>query len=158
MKSIAVMLVLLAAATPCAAQQLDRSTRDALRWNTADRRVVADVVSTELVVVAIAAPCLSPETNRPACWRTQGLRVGLAAAAAEVAKRVAPRTRPNARDRKSFFSQHTAITCAASVGSRWWPLCPAVGYLRLASDWHWLTDVLVGAAAGLVTVSIRWGQ
>jgi membrane-associated phospholipid phosphatase len=65
----------------------------------------------------------------------------------------------------SFFSGHTssvfALTAAAGTigtmrGYRWAPLAwgaggavaVTTGYLRIAADKHWLTDVLVGAVVG----------
>jgi membrane-associated phospholipid phosphatase len=65
----------------------------------------------------------------------------------------------------SFFSGHTSVafalaTAAGTVttmrGYRWAPAvwsvglvtASATGYLRIAADKHWLTDVLVGAAVG----------
>jgi membrane-associated phospholipid phosphatase len=68
-------------------------------------------------------------------------------------------------DDLSFFSGHTTLTfaLAASVGTvatmrgyRWAPLtwtlggtlAATTGYLRIAADRHWLTDVLTGAVVG----------
>jgi membrane-associated phospholipid phosphatase len=65
----------------------------------------------------------------------------------------------------SFFSGHATMmfavataagTVATMRGYRWMPLVWAVGlplafatsYLRIASDDHWMTDVLLGVAAG----------
>ena len=67
----------------------------------------------------------------------------------------------------SFFSGHTSVafalaTAAGTVttmrGYRWAPAvwsvglvaASATGYLRIAADKHWLTDVLVGAAVGSI--------
>jgi len=71
-----------------------------------------------------------------------------------------------AEDDLSFFSGHTtaAFALAASTGTvatmrgyRWAPvpwvvggaLGAGTGYLRIAADRHWLTDVLVGMVAGI---------
>jgi membrane-associated phospholipid phosphatase len=68
-------------------------------------------------------------------------------------------------DLHSFFSGHTSSTFAAAAaaaqvarvrGRSCWPWIAAVGfaasaatgYLRVAADQHWATDVLAGAAAG----------
>jgi membrane-associated phospholipid phosphatase len=65
----------------------------------------------------------------------------------------------------SFYSSHTSFAFAMAVSTgtvasmrryRWAPViwvagllgAAAVGYLRIAADQHYLTDVLVGAAAG----------
>lgn len=86
-----------------------------------------------------------------------------------LAKQTAGRARPSAAVGetvgRSFYSAHTsrAFAMAVSVatvatirgvdGASWvWAgglaLAGAVGYLRIASDSHWLTDVAVGAAVG----------
>jgi membrane-associated phospholipid phosphatase len=68
-------------------------------------------------------------------------------------------------DNVSFFSGHTSVTMALGVASaqvaqmrgyRWapilWAALPALsvltGYLRIAADEHWATDVLTGAVLG----------
>jgi membrane-associated phospholipid phosphatase len=91
----------------------------------------------------------------------------------QAVKALAPRDRPFAtqgglaaprRDvRGSFFSNHTSTMAAlaaitsrrlASRGSGRWPALPllclaaSVGYLRIAADAHYLTDVIAGAAFG----------
>ena len=80
---------------------------------------------------------------------------------------------PGSRDR-SFYSGHTSFafsmaTSAATVatirGRSWAPwmwgigltLASGVGYLRMAGDAHWLTDVLAGAAlGGAVGFAVPW--
>jgi membrane-associated phospholipid phosphatase len=76
-----------------------------------------------------------------------------------------PGRRPRSDDNVSFFSGHTsmAFSLAAAAGTvsdlrgyrsaPWvWgaglTLATAAGYLRIAADQHYLTDVLVGAAVG----------
>jgi len=101
--------------------------------------------------------------------------VSVAALATQVAKYAFGRRRPYAwadpsaaaeRDADlSFWSGHTATTFAAATaagtvarlrGYRSWPWilglgmagAAACGWLRVAGDRHWATDVIVGAAAG----------
>jgi membrane-associated phospholipid phosphatase len=101
--------------------------------------------------------------------------VSVALLAMQVTKMVAGRVRPYAwadpgavqgRDAyASFFSGHTTVTFAAATaagtvarlrGYRHWPwimglglaAAGATGYLRIAADRHWATDVLAGAAVG----------
>jgi membrane-associated phospholipid phosphatase len=80
---------------------------------------------------------------------------------------------PGSRDR-SFYSGHTSFafsiaTSAATVATirdrSWAPwmwgvgltLASGVGYLRMAGDAHWLTDVLAGAAVGgAVGFAVPW--
>jgi membrane-associated phospholipid phosphatase len=76
-----------------------------------------------------------------------------------------PTTAQSPDDNLSFFSGHTCVAFALAVsagtvatmhGYRWAPAVWSVGlgaasttgYLRIAADRHWLTDVLVGAAVG----------
>jgi len=71
-----------------------------------------------------------------------------------------------ADDDVSFFSGHTTVTFALAAatgtvatlrGYRWAPvpwivggsLAAGTGYLRIAADRHWLTDVLVGMVVGI---------
>jgi membrane-associated phospholipid phosphatase len=100
--------------------------------------------------------------------------MALAAAATQVAKFTFARRRPAAwaagartspDDDRAFFSGHvaTAFAAAGAFGTvarlRGYPHWPAVyaagfagaaaiGYLRMAADEHWLTDVVAGAAVG----------
>lgn len=80
---------------------------------------------------------------------------------------------PGSRDR-SFYSGHTSFafslatstaTVATIRGRPWAPwawgvgltLASGVGYLRMAGDAHWLTDVVAGAAiGGAVGFAIPW--
>jgi membrane-associated phospholipid phosphatase len=106
--------------------------------------------------------------------------VSITAFANEVTKDVTARRRPSAgmtatgASNQSFFSGHTssAFALAASAGTvstmrgyasaPWvWAggmtLATAVGYLRVAGDAHWATDVLAGAGVGgLVGFAVPW--
>ena len=75
-----------------------------------------------------------------------------------VAKKIAKRKRPNGENNESFFSGHTsgsfvsaALTCKLSNRN----MCISaisvatlVGYLRMAANKHWFSDVVVGATVG----------
>ncbi|APR75356.1 phosphoesterase PA-phosphatase related protein [Minicystis rosea] len=101
--------------------------------------------------------------------------VAISAALNQIVKLEVGRQRPdvhhgvvapgNDEDNLSFYSGHTALTFTSAVAAgtvaslRGYRGSPAVwagglffasatGYLRIAADRHWLTDVLVGAAAG----------
>jgi membrane-associated phospholipid phosphatase len=106
--------------------------------------------------------------------------VSLTGLATEATKDLTARRRPYAGEGasgaavKSFFSGHTstAFAIAASAGTistmRGYPSAPWVwgvgmtlaattGYLRVAGDAHWATDVLVGAGVGgLVGFAVPW--
>lgn len=87
----------------------------------------------------------------------QGVKLGVA--------RQRPSTEGSSDDNLSFYSGHTALAFAAvaSAGTvvelrgyrgAWavWavgiPMATFVGYLRVAGDKHWMSDVLVGAVVG----------
>lgn len=77
-----------------------------------------------------------------------------------VLKEIAGRERPNGQDDKSFPSGHTANAFAlATVAERhygWkvgvpaYALAGLMGVSRMNEDKHWLSDVVAGAALGLV--------
>jgi membrane-associated phospholipid phosphatase len=145
-------LLALAAAVPADAQpRIDLSTRDALAWS---HPHAADVLSTWTVVAAVATPCL--QNRHWSCVRREGGRVAAAAGLAVFVKLLVQRERPDGSGDDSFYSMHTSIACAASLGLKTWPLCPAVGYLRIAADKHWLTDVGTGAGVGVGLVKVRF--
>jgi membrane-associated phospholipid phosphatase len=147
-RAIAVLWLLLLA-TPAAAQ--DAGIRDVTRWNSG--RDAADVISTVLVGVALATPCLLDRTWR--CAEHEAVRVSVAVALAELTKHFVHRERPNGRDDKSFYSEHTTIACAATLRTKAWMLCPGVAYLRVAGDEHWTSDTVMGAAVA-ATITIVW--
>lgn len=122
----------------------DTAIRDTLRWS--DHRDVADKVSTVMVAAAVVLPCVIDRTWT--CVKKEAVHVGLSTALAEGLKLIVHRDRPNGVDNKSFFSMHTAIACSATYGTKVWEFCPAVGYMRIASDWHWGSDVGTGAFVG----------
>lgn len=88
--------------------------------------------------------------------------------------RARPSAAPGDTTGRSFYSSHTSRAFALAVatatvatirgrrGARWiWAgglaLAAGVGYLRVASDSHWLSDVAVGAVAGSAAgFSIPW--
>lgn len=76
----------------------------------------------------------------------------------QIVKRSVGRVRPNGHDDQSFYSGHTSTAfvgagavclqdkkapCAIALG-----LAGMVGYLRIAANWHWTSDVAVGAGVG----------
>lgn len=151
MKRLLIIAALLLVSVSAAAQPaVDTSARKALAWEAGNQRK-ADIISTVLVAAALALPCSTKDMRadkRWTCLENEGIRVGISIGAAELVKHFVHRTRPNGADRKSFYSEHTTIACAATLHTKAWALCPAVGYMRVAADKHWTTDVGTGAAAG----------
>lgn len=82
-----------------------------------------------------------------------GMRVGATVGIAEVIKVLIPRTRPDGSDNQSFFSEHTAIAFSLAGGphaSITIPLAVGTGAGRILAGKHYLTDVITGAAVGLL--------
>lgn len=141
--------VLAAAAGIAVLVLLDDEVQAVAPWP-AGGRAGADWASTGVVAAALVLPCLDDRTSR--CVGVSALRAGLSVGITEATKRLVPRERPDRSDRKSFFSGHTALACVGGMASARQAigslLCAGAGYLRLAADRHWLTDVLVGAGVG----------
>ena len=141
--------VLLAAAGVATLMLVDDEAHEHAAWSPAKRRA-ADWLSTGTVAAAVALPCLEDRTR--GCVKTSALRIGLTVGIAETSKYFIRRERPDKSDRKSFFSEHTALACVGGLSSKRQAigaaLCAAAGYLRVAADKHWVTDVLVGAGVG----------
>jgi hypothetical protein len=150
MRRVTLVAALLLVAGPAAAQVgPDAAVRDALRLKSATGRHVADVVSTGLVVVSIAMPCLILDRHWR-CFANQGLQLGTGIATAELIKHFVSRERPNGRDRKSWLSEHATIACIDDGLSHVWAICPAVMLLRIEADEHWATDTGGGLALAIV--------
>jgi len=74
--------------------------------------------------------------------------------------------RPNATNNMSFPSGHTAMAFAGAEIVRreygpWWGLAAysaaaATGFLRVYNNWHWSSDVIAGAGAGILSGMIAY--
>lgn len=162
----------------CGAGELDEETRRALLWaHPKDARNASDLmVNSIMPLSAILATSLSARgAGDGRAGLVDALLVAEAVSVASLAnaavKDVVARRRPStdamqlgSRNR-SFYSGHTSLafslaTATATVsGLRGYEATPwvwgvgltlasGVGFLRLAGDAHWLTDVVVGAAVG----------
>jgi membrane-associated phospholipid phosphatase len=139
------LAVVLLAAAPVSADE-----PRPFRWS--GHHALAGHLSDAVVAAAIAADTAASwrSEHRGRAFGCQALRLGLVTGVTAVVKRTVHRTRPDGSDRMSFFSGHTA-TAMASAGWRLEvgvPIAVGAGYLRMAADKHYLTDVLAGAAAG----------
>jgi membrane-associated phospholipid phosphatase len=161
----------------CARNDLDESVADALAWSDFDlASSLSDVLAfgaTPLVTGGLLAVAGHGESR----WLADGLAVAESAVASglitQLVKVTAGRRRafveldstPTVEDNLSFYSGHTSLafavaTSAGTVASLrndrlapWiWgsglALATTVGYLRIAADRHWLTDVATGAVVG----------
>ena len=148
---LAFVVLVLSMSCPASAQETNP-----LRWPS--HRSIAGQASNALVGVTIAGETWrsfhAPDRSRALGCQVSRLLVTMAAA--EIVKTIVHRVRPDQSDSKSFYSEHTAL--AFSMTS--WnvrvsvPIGGSVGYLRMAADKHYATDVLTGAAAGLASRSI----
>ncbi len=97
------------------------------------------------------------------------LSISMMAAAVYGLKYTVSRTRPNGEDNVSFPSGHTAkaflgaTLLAHEYGhiSPWIPIAgysvaTATGVLRVLNNYHYVSDVLVGAAIGILTVELGY--
>lgn len=77
-------------------------------------------------------------------------RTGLSIGIAEVTKALVHRTRPDGSDRKSFFSEHTALASTSAHSPLTASLAVSIGWGRMSSGKHYGTDVGIGAGVGLL--------
>jgi membrane-associated phospholipid phosphatase len=171
----------------CGTNRFDGWARDRLRWsNPGTAGTASDVLANGVLPVAVLANSFlsARQGGAPGAFWEDALVIAEAAAVSGllngVAKDVTARRRPNAgpdatgSSNRAFFSGHTtqAFSLAAAAGTvsslRGYPSAPwvwaggmtlasAVGYLRVAGDQHWATDVLTGAAVGgLVGWAVPW--
>lgn len=110
---------------------------------------VADWTSTGLVGANIGLSLWKARHS----WEEVGcvaLRTGITVGAAELTKVTVTRMRPDGSDSHSFYSEHTALA-AANWGWNYRvgiSFTLGTGYLRMAANKHYWTDVLTGLAAG----------
>jgi membrane-associated phospholipid phosphatase len=171
----------------CDTNRFDSWTRDQLRWSNPNAAGTAsDVLAIGVLPAAVFANSFfsARAGGAPDAFWEDALVIVEATAVAGlldgVVKVTAARRRPNAGlqatgdANRSFYSGHAteAFALAASAGTvstlRGYPSAPwvwaggmtlaaGVGYLRVAADQHWATDVLAGAAvSGLVGWAVPW--
>ncbi len=133
---------------------------------TARGRQAADIASwgTALTAVGLDTNASWDCADRLHCFQMQGIRIGVTYGAVWIVKRVVGRDRPCAPEcgidnpQSSFYSAHTALAFQTIGGPQLsvsLPLAISTGGLRVMAGKHWITDTLVGAAAGLLTSRIR---
>lgn len=67
-----------------------------------------------------------------------------------IVKRTVDRVRPDGSNDHSFYSGHTSTVFIVGAWlPAFVPLALFVGYLRMAANKHWLTDVIAGSLVGL---------
>lgn len=146
-----ILLALALAATPARAQE-----PTPFRWPS--HAAIPSRISDGLVASQILAETVHNfrADDRWRALRCQGARTLIGLAANEGLKRIFRRDRPNHVDHKSFPSMHSMLG-AANAG--WKPeigasITVGIGWGRMASGWHYGTDVLAGVGLGLAARQI----
>jgi hypothetical protein len=171
----------------CKTNPFDAWARDRLRWsNPKPAGTASDVLAGGVLPVAVLANSFlsARHGGAPSAFWEDALVIAEATAVTGLlngaTKDATARRRPDAglqatgSSNRAFFSGHTsqAFSLAVAAGTvsslRGYPSAPwvwgggltlaaGVGYLRVAADQHWATDVLAGAAVGgLVGWAVPW--
>lgn len=151
-----IKLLLLFLPSVALANPVDEAARDALKW---DNTKLAGKMS-DYGLIGMSAGVVAYQKG----WEQRGAVVGAYALNAGVnyaVKRLVGRERPDGSDHESFYSGHTSTAfvgaaavclqdnkavCAAGLG-----MAAMIGYLRIAANKHWLSDVSVGAGVGYLS-------
>ena len=161
----------------CKANSFDESARDALRWSQPkEAQRASDLLANVAIPVLAAADAVRATDSWGNAGRdvlVVAEAASLSTLATGIAKNGFARLRPGlpatphqgAAAYQSMWSGHTALAFPIAVSQamqdtiRGDPAAPwvwaigltlatGVGYLRVAGDAHWLTDVIAGAAVG----------
>ena len=110
----------------------------------------AQVLSNIIVITAIGLDTLDSwkSSDRKRAFIKQGERTIIILGVTELVKRLTHRERPDMSDDLSFFSEHTEFAAVNKRISFSIPLMTSTGYLRIAANKHYLTDVIVGGLVG----------
>lgn len=138
-----ITLLLLTISTPVYAQ--DKREADWASYLTVGLNVAFDSVH------SYRAP------NRKDAFTKQGIRLGATIASSELIKLVVHKWRPDHSDRKSFWSEHSAISGASQGWNYYIGGSLTFGTMagRVEADRHYPLDVAVGAGVGTLFGLIR---
>lgn len=164
MNVLKVLLVLLITFTAMAGDEhfkyvapVDRSIGNILKWEDTES---AARYSDYTLMTTVAASYIYAISEKEDRWKRAGtvtLIHVFNAFTSDLVKMRVPRTRPNNQNDRSFFSGHTstAFASAGMICTMKIKHCPyaialagTVGYLRIAANWHWTSDVIIGAGVG----------
>lgn len=141
------------------AQSFDDIVRKELVWK---HNKIAGVLSDIGQISLVVAPFVYA-VKQPDKWKriaVTGTAFFANTGMTQLVQKIIGRTRPDKSDNNSFFSGHTSTAftgagllclqaerwmCASGLG-----VAAMTGYLRIAADKHWLSDVVVGAGVGFV--------
>lgn len=151
----------LAHAFPESIQKIDDKAKDLLEWNEDAKPYAQWGSDVGLVAAYIVPPMMILNEDHDKTEKMIGFlgAQGLNLLITNHVKVKTNRMRPNGENQRSFFSGHTSTAftsagvvcvidkeqCGLAVG-----LAATTGYLRIATNKHWLSDVIVGAAAGFI--------
>lgn len=158
-------------------QALDEAVRDAVQARRAPAvegaaRALTDIGRPAVVFGALLAIAVFDAAAGPATARLALAALLPANLAVEGLKRATFRARPDGEHRRSnaaFPSSHAAnaFALALVLARRWrrlapllWALAAGVAASRVVLDRHWASDVLVGAALGVLAgaLAVRWAS
>jgi membrane-associated phospholipid phosphatase len=171
----------------CTPPRLDAWARDQLAWSDPRAaRTASDVLVVGVPVGLAVYDAMEVGGGHAAAadLLVMAESIAVAGVLGQATKFMVARARPyalhgtlpseGADDRRSFYSGHTTVAFAAAAsagmlaqlrGDQHWPwvygvgftAAAATGWLRIAADKHWLTDVLMGAATGTaVGLTVPW--
>ena len=140
-------------------QPLDNKVQDELKWN---NELLARGLSDYSLYALMALPIIDVLDESRAGQKVGAIALahGINAGITHVVKVNSARMRPSGDNPMSFWSGHAssafvgaAVTChfqssekcAVSLAA-----ASATGYLRIAGNKHWFSDVIAGAAAGFL--------
>jgi membrane-associated phospholipid phosphatase len=138
-------------------QPIDNKAKETLKW---DNDQLADTISDWSLYALLVMPALDTLNEDKVLVRlcAYGASHWMSSSITQFVKTRANRVRPNGKSEESFFSGHTSAAftsasfvcatdsnrkCIAGIA-----LASTTGYLRIAGNKHWMSDVLVGAFVG----------
>lgn len=136
----------------------DKKIADSLKW---DNTKLASLISDAGMSSMLIAPyyfAFKDKQNRKERITTSVVMHLLNFSMVDMVKERVKRERPSRYNRRSFYSGHTStaftsagLLCAQdskTVCLSSLAVAASVGYFRIAGNWHWASDVLVGMGVG----------
>ena len=146
---LTISFLLLSSLCEAQATVLDPPSSD-IKWSNTNAANIASYIPVAASIVYDSYKSYKSE-DRKRAFTFQAAKLGTNLAAAELIKLAVHRCRPDNSDCKSFPSEHTELTAMGSSISVSIPLAAGTGYLRMAANKHYLTDVASGLLIGFLT-------
>ena len=154
-------LLLLSSVAAFSGNPVDQKISDSLAWENKEAASTLSDFTLWANILGSATYAATAKDRRKERLITTAAAHGINSSFNFLVKKVSNRERPNKKDNLSFYSGHTSTAftsagliclqtnkrvCSYSIG-----LAALTGYLRIASTWHWPSDVIVGAGIGFVS-------